>query len=97
MTQLVLIEEFLNTLDARSFIRRGIRFVGTDALDTPVASAKKCPGYKKNASSNPTAESLTAVVTSNTEDGLALPGVAKGAICIASDGSVSALKRLLAK
>ncbi len=28
MTRLVLIEEFLNTLDARSFIRRGIRFVG---------------------------------------------------------------------
>jgi predicted RNA-binding Zn ribbon-like protein len=37
MTRLVLIEDFLNTLHVRSFIRRGIRFVGTDALDTPAA------------------------------------------------------------
>jgi hypothetical protein len=33
----VLVEEFLNTPDVRSFIRRGIRFVGTDAPDTPAA------------------------------------------------------------
>jgi hypothetical protein len=60
-------------------------------------SATKCPGYVKKASSNPAAESFTAVVTSDTGDGLALPGVAKGAVCIASDGTISALKPLSAK
>ena len=33
----MLIEEFLNSLDVRSLIRRGIRLVGTDALDTRAA------------------------------------------------------------
>jgi hypothetical protein len=42
MTRLVLIDEFLNTLDdVRSFILRGIRFVGTDALGTPPNPAQE--------------------------------------------------------
>jgi hypothetical protein len=62
------------------------------------ASAKHCPGYVKNASSEPTAESFTATVTSDTGDGLkALPGSAKGAVCLGTDGSITALKPLQAK
>jgi predicted RNA-binding Zn ribbon-like protein len=37
ISRLTLVEDFLNTLDTRSFIRRGVRLEGTDALDTPVA------------------------------------------------------------
>jgi predicted RNA-binding Zn ribbon-like protein len=36
-SRLALVEDFLNTLDTRSFIRRGARLAGTDALDTPMA------------------------------------------------------------
>lgn len=61
-------------------------------------SAKHCPGYVKNASSEPTADSFTATVTSDTGDGLkALPGSAKGSVCIGTDGSITALKPLQVK
>ncbi len=60
-------------------------------------SAKACPGYVKNAATNPTAETFTAVVTSDSGDGLKLPGSAKGAVCLGTDGSVTALKPLSAK
>jgi predicted RNA-binding Zn ribbon-like protein len=36
-SRLALVEDFLNTLDTRSFIRQGVRLEGTDALDTPTA------------------------------------------------------------
>ncbi len=67
------------------------------APTTAPTSAKSCPGYVKNALTNPTAESFTAVVTADTGDGLKLPGSAKGAVCIASDGTLSILKPLTAK
>jgi predicted RNA-binding Zn ribbon-like protein len=39
-TRLALVEEFLNTLDVRSFIRRGTRLIQADALDTPEALSR---------------------------------------------------------
>jgi hypothetical protein len=60
-------------------------------------SATKCPGYVKGSTSNPSAESFTASVTSDSGDGLKLPGSAKGAVCISSSGSITALKSLAAK
>jgi hypothetical protein len=60
-------------------------------------SAKKCPGYVKGGSSNPTADKFTAKVTADTGDGIKVPGSAKGAVCISSSGSITALKPLSAK
>jgi hypothetical protein len=60
-------------------------------------SAKQCPGYVKNGASNPAAEKFTAAITSDTGDGLKLPGEASGAVCIASSGAITALKSLAAK
>ncbi len=67
------------------------------APTTAATSAKLCPGYVNKAPTNPTAESFSAVVTADTGDGLKLPGSAKGAVCIAPDGTISALKPLTAK
>ncbi len=64
---------------------------------TAATSAKSCPGYVKDGPSNPSAESFTATVTADTGDGLKLPGSAKGAVCIAADGTLSILKPLTAK
>ena len=55
-------------------------------------SAKKCPGYVKDAATNPAAESFTASVTTDTGDGMLLPANAVGEVCIATDGSITALK-----
>jgi hypothetical protein len=60
-------------------------------------SAKKCPGYVKGGSSNPSADKFTATVTADTGDGIKVPGTAKGAVCISSSGAVTALKPLKAK
>jgi hypothetical protein len=73
----------------------GSTTIGAPTL-TPT-SATHCPGYVKKAASNPAAESFTAAVTSDTGDGLKLPGTAKGAVCVAADGTISALKPLSAK
>jgi hypothetical protein len=74
---------------------------GSVTINAPTltaASAKHCPGYVKNASSEPSADTFTATVTSDTGDGLkALPGSAKGAVCIGTDGSITALKPLQVK
>jgi hypothetical protein len=60
-------------------------------------SATKCPGYVKKAATEPTAENFTAAVTSDSGDGLKLPGTAKGAVCISTTGQITALKALSAK
>jgi hypothetical protein len=60
-------------------------------------SASKCPGYVKKAATNPTAEKFTAAVTTDTGDGLKIPGSAKGAVCIGAGGSITALKSLSVK
>ena len=57
-------------------------------------SAKKCPGYVKGGSANPSAEKFTATVTTDTGDGLKIPGKASGAVCLASDGTITALGKL---
>jgi hypothetical protein len=72
----------------------------TTTLGKPVltsTSAKKCPGYVKNAASNPTADKFTAPVTADTCDGIKVPGSAKGEVCIAPNGTISALKPLAIK
>ncbi len=58
------------------------------------ASATKCPGYVKNGTAN---EGFTATVTSDTGDGLKLPGTAKGTVCLSGDGPISALKAFSVK
>lgn len=65
----------------------------TLAAPTLVAtSAKKCPGYVKGGSTNPIADKASVVVTGDNGDGIKVPGKASGSLCIAHDGSVSALK-----
>jgi hypothetical protein len=59
---------------------------------TPVA-ATKCPGYVRNGPSNPSAESFSAAVTGDTGDGILLPGLGVGSVCIASDGTITQLKK----
>lgn len=69
----------------------------TTTLAAPVltaTSAKKCPGYVKGAASNPTADKFTAPVTSDTGDGIKVPGVAKGAVCLSTTATITALKAL---
>jgi hypothetical protein len=51
----------------------------------------------KKAATEPTAENFTAAVTSDSGDGLKLPGTAKGAVCISTTGQITALKALSAK
>ena len=60
-------------------------------------SAKKCPGYVKGGSSNPTADKFAGKVTGDTGDGIKVPGTDKGAVCISSSGAVTALKPLVTK
>jgi len=56
------------------------------------ASPKKCPGYSKTGgSNNPSAETFDGNVTGNTA-GLKPGGTFKGAVCISSTGTISALK-----
>ncbi len=56
-------------------------------------SAKKCPGYVKGGSNNPSADKFAGAVTSDTS-GMKVPGKFKGAVCISPSGNVTALKAL---
>lgn|ERR1700688_1698775 len=71
---------------------------GTITFGPPASgatSAKKCPGYVKNAASNPVADKFTLPVTADSGDGVKLPGKAKGAVCINNvSGNVTLLKTL---
>jgi hypothetical protein len=49
-------------------------------------SAKKCPGYVKGATTNPTADKISGVVSADTGDGIKVPGKFKGAVCISAAG-----------
>lgn len=66
--------------------------LGAPALTA--TSAKKCPGYVKKGTNNPTADKFTAPITADTGDGIKVPGTATGAVCLAKDGTISALKPL---
>jgi hypothetical protein len=52
-------------------------------------SAKKCPGYVKGGSSNPSADKVSGTVTADTGDGIKTPGKYKGAVCISSTGTIT--------
>jgi hypothetical protein len=69
--------------------------IGSPTLSA--TSAKKCPGYVKGGSNNPTADKFAGKVTADTGDGIKVPGTDKGAVCISSSGSVTALKPLVTK
>lgn len=56
-------------------------------------NAKKCPGYVKGGSSNPSADKFFGAVTADTS-GMKIPGKFKGAVCISPSGNVTALKAL---
>ncbi|MGZ4735506.1 MAG: hypothetical protein ACXV8R_07865 [Acidimicrobiia bacterium] len=58
-------------------------------------NAKKCPGYVKGASSNPSADKFKGAVTADTS-GMKVPGKFKGAVCISPSGDITALKPLKA-
>lgn len=77
----------------------GSTTVGAPTLTTAVGKA--CPGYVKppkgTTPTEPTLEKFTAAVTSDTGDGLALPGSAKGSVCIGTDGTITAAGPLSAK
>jgi hypothetical protein len=73
---------------------------GTPTLDKPTlvsTSAKKCPGYVKGGTDNPTADKATVPVTGGTGLHITVPGTAKGAICLYPNLSVSAVKGLKTK
>lgn len=53
-------------------------------------SAKKCPGYVKGGSNNPSAESAKGTVTADTGDGIKVPGKFSGEVCISSSGAITA-------
>ncbi|HEY3723105.1 MAG TPA: hypothetical protein VGN59_07050 [Acidimicrobiia bacterium] len=56
-------------------------------------NAKKCPGYVKGASSNPSADKFKGAVTADTS-GMKVPGKFHGAVCISPSGDITALKTL---
>jgi hypothetical protein len=77
------------------WVSGGSTTIGAPTLTA--TSAKSCPGYVNHAATNPTAEKFAAVVSADTGDGLKLPGSAKGAVCVGTSGSITALKPLTAK
>jgi len=73
----------------------------TTTTGTPVltvVSAKKCPGYVKNATSgNPTAEKFSLTVTGGSGSNMPVNGTSSGEICLSSAGNITALKPLKTK
>ncbi len=53
---------------------------------TSSTSAKKCPGYSKTATKNPTAIKFSGTVNADTA-GLKVPGKYSGEVCLATDGN----------
>lgn len=73
---------------------------GSTTIGSPTVtatSATKCPDYVRGGANNPSAEKISGAVTADTGDGLKLPGTFKGAVCIQSDGTITALSALAAK
>jgi len=69
--------------------------IGAPALAS--TSPKKCPGYSKTATTNPTADKFSATVTGGTGSNMPISGSAKGEVCLGTNGSVSALKAMKIK
>ncbi len=53
-------------------------------------AGKKCPGYVKGASSNPSLDKFSGAVTADTGDGLKVPGKYSGTVCVSSSGTITA-------
>jgi len=69
----------------------------TTTTDAPVLtdlSAKKCPGYVKNAATNPSAIGFAFNVTADTGDGMLLPATGAGSVCVSTTGAITTLKAL---
>jgi hypothetical protein len=60
-------------------------------------SAKKCPGYSKTATTNPTADKFSNTVTGGSGSDMPVSGTGKGAVCIGTTGSITALKAMKIK
>ena len=58
---------------------------------------KKCPGYVKGGATNPSEVKFRAAVTGDVGDGIKVPGSAKGAVCIAADGTITNLGNMSLK
>jgi hypothetical protein len=56
-------------------------------------SAKRCPGYVKGGTSNPSADKISGAVSASTI-GLKIPGKFSGEVCISSTGVISSPKPL---
>jgi hypothetical protein len=59
-------------------------------------NAKHCPGYVKDAATEPTAEKFAGSVTSSSPTGLKNPGTFKGEVCIGLTGNITNPKPLKA-
>ena len=59
-------------------------------------SAKHCPGYVKNATSNPGADKFSGAVTADTA-GFKIPGKYSGVVCISQSGNITSPKPLKIK
>ncbi len=64
-----------------------------NAATTTATSAKKCPGYVKGATTNPTADEFAGTVSGSTA-GFKIPGKHSGEECISSSGVITAPKSL---
>ena len=64
------------------------------AAQTKLAPGKKCPGYVKGGANNPTQATFKGSVTAPDTAGFKIPGKFKGVVCVANDGTISALKPL---
>jgi hypothetical protein len=53
-------------------------------------AGKKCPGYVKGASSNPTVDKASGTVTADTGDGLKVPGKYSATVCVSPSGTITA-------
>ena len=70
-----------------NWLSGGSTTIGIPTLSA--TSATKCPGYARKAASNPTAETFAASVTGDTGDGILIPGIERGAVCIGTDNSIT--------
>jgi hypothetical protein len=70
-------------------------FTSTFSAATLVStSAKHCPGYVKNGTSNPTADKISGTLPGPDTAGFKIPGKYKGEVCISSTGVITNPKPL---
>jgi hypothetical protein len=70
-------------------------FTSTFSAATLVStSAKHCPGYVKNGSSNPSADKISGTLPGPDTAGFKIPGKYHGEVCISSTGDITNPKPL---